>query len=53
MAERERERETIDLTINKPNTIERANCIMARYDCGISNQQQIGTGVIEPARKQN
>lgn len=48
-----RERETIDLTINKTNTIERANCIMARYDCGISNQQQVGTGVIELARKQN
>ena len=46
----ERERETkfaIDLTINKPGRIDRANCIKARYDAGISNFRQDGTGVIE------
>ena len=48
--ERERERErkfTIDLTLNKPRTIDRANCIKARYDAGISNFKQDGTGVVE------
>lgn len=46
----ERERETkfaIDLTINKPGRIDRANCIKARYDAGISNFKQDGTGVVE------
>lgn len=46
----ERERETkfaIDLTINKPGRIDRANCIKARYDAGISNFRQDGTGVVE------
>ena len=50
LIEREREREmrfAIDLTINKPGRIDRANCIKARYDAGISNFRQDGTGVIE------
>nr|DAI61080.1 MAG TPA: Cytosine specific methyltransferase [Caudoviricetes sp.] len=32
----------VDGTINKPQQREIANCIKARYDCGISNQQQVG-----------
>lgn len=46
---REREsKQSVDLTLNKPRTIDRANCITARYDAGVSNRQKEGTGVIEP-----
>lgn len=38
---------TIDLTINQPKKIKIANCIKARYDAGISNFKQDGSGVIE------
>ena len=44
------ERETkfaIDLSINEPRAIDRANCIKARYDAGISNFKKDGTGVVE------
>lgn len=34
------------MTINKPKKKDVANCIMARGDRGISNQQSIGTGVV-------
>ena len=37
----------IDLTLNEPRAIDRANCIKARYDAGISNFKQDGTGVVE------
>ena len=37
-----------DGSIKKPRPKEVANAIMARYDCGVSNQQSIGTMVIEP-----
>ena len=37
----------IDLTLNEPRAIDRANCIKARYDAGISNFRQDGTGVVE------
>ena len=38
----------IDGTINKPRGgLTVANCITARYDCGISNQRQLGTMVLE------
>lgn len=37
----------VDLSIKKTKNIDVANCILARTDCGISNQQSIGTGVIE------
>lgn len=40
----------IDLTLNAPRAIDRANCIKARYDAGISNFRQDGTGVIELQR---
>ena len=45
-----KEKTAIDLTIYKPKTIETANCIMARYDCGISSKQSIGVGVCEVDR---
>ena len=50
---RERERESkqpVDLTLNKPRTINRANCITARYDAGVSNRQKEGTGAVESER---
>lgn len=37
-----------DGTINEPKERERANCIKARYDAGISNFKQDGTMVCEP-----
>ena len=40
----------IDLTIKNPDSLSVANCIKSRYDCGISNQQSDGTGVIECQR---
>ena len=46
----ENEISTVDLSVKKPKTIESANCILARYDCGISNQQSIGSGVCELTR---
>lgn len=47
-AEQSRAEQTcIDGTINKPQKREIANCITARYDCGISNQQQTGIVVAE------
>ena len=36
-----------DMTVNNPKVINVMNCITARYDCGISNQQSIGGGIIE------
>lgn len=33
-----------DITVNNPKVINVMNCITARYDCGISNQQSIGGG---------
>jgi DNA (cytosine-5)-methyltransferase 1 len=37
-----------DMTINQPRFRDIANTIKARYDCGIENQKQTGTAVIEP-----
>ena len=46
--DRQTDRQTcVDGTINKPQQREIANCIKARYDCGISNQQQVGNMVAE------
>lgn len=45
------EKETIDLSINEPGTIDKANCIKARYDAEISNFRQDGSGVIECQKK--
>ena len=41
------QKECCDMTINQPKLIDKANCIPARYDCGISNQRSFGSGVIE------
>lgn len=37
-----------DMTINEPRFRDVANTIKAKYDCGIENQKQTGTAVIEP-----
>lgn len=50
LTDRQTDRQTIDLSINKPNIIKSANCIKARYDAGISNFKSDGTGVIEWSR---
>ena len=42
-----------DMTVNNPSTIDIANCITARYDSGISNLAQSGTGVVETGIVQN
>ena len=47
LTDRQTDRQTVDLCIKEPRAIERANCITARYDCGISNQQAFGNGVVE------
>lgn len=39
------EQTCIDGTICNPQRRDIANCIKARYDCGISNQQQVGNMV--------
>ncbi len=36
-----------DCTINNPKLRDVANCIPARYDCGVSNYKQFGTSVVE------
>lgn len=36
-----------DCTINSPRLRDVANCIPARYDCGVSRYRQFGTSVIE------
>ena len=48
--ERTNERATVDLCLKKPRVIDRANCIKARYDDGISNLQADGSGVCEWSR---
>ncbi len=40
----------VDGTINNPREKEIANCIPARYDCGVSNQQSTGNMVVEKIR---
>ena len=41
------DRQTVDLCIKNPRVIDKANCIKARYDDGISNLQADGSGVVE------
>lgn len=43
---------TVDLCVKHPREISVANCIKARYDCGISNLQADGSGVVEQSRTQ-
>ena len=45
------EQTCVDLSINRPERCEIANCIKARYDAGISNFKADGTGVVEETRK--
>lgn len=42
------QRECCDMSDNNPNTREIANCIVQRYDKGISAMRQEGTAVAEP-----
>lgn len=42
------DREVVDGTINDPGVKEVANCIKARYDCGVTNYKSDGTMVVEP-----
>lgn len=42
-----------DMTVNNPSIIDIANCITARYDCGVSTRVQSGTGVVETGIVQN
>lgn len=37
---------TVDLSLNEPKKTDICNCIKARYDAGISNFKQDGTGVV-------
>lgn len=41
------EKAPVDLSINNPNKKTVSNCITAREDRGISNQQSVGNGVVE------
>ena len=43
----------IDGTINNPREKEIANCILTRYDCGVSNFQSTGNMVVEKIPKIN
>ena len=43
----------VDGTINNPREKEIANCILARYDCGVSNLQSNGNMVVEKMQKIN
>lgn len=45
--DRQTDRQTVELTVNDPKSIEKSNCIPARYDCGISKYKTTGSGVIE------
>ena len=45
--DRQTDRTVVDGTINNPRQRDVANCIKARYDCGISNQSSDGTLVVE------
>lgn len=42
------DREVVDGTINDPKVKDVANCIKARYDCGVTNYKSDGTMVVEP-----
>lgn len=45
--DRQTDRTVVDGTIKNPRQRDVANCIKARYDCGISNQRSDGTMVVE------
>lgn len=39
--------EAVDLSVNKPDTLDVANCVSARTDRGISNRRSEGSGVVQ------
>ena len=39
--------EAVDLSVNKPDTLDIANCVSARTDRGISNRRSEGSGVVQ------
>lgn len=45
--DRQTDRQTIDLSTNRPRVIDQANTIMARQDRGVSIHQAEGSGVVE------
>lgn len=50
LTEQSEGKKCVDGTINNPRKKEIANCIIARYDCGVSNQQSTGNMVVEKIR---
>ena len=50
LTEQSEGKKCVDGTINNPREKEIANCIKARYDCGVSNQQSTGNMVVEKIR---
>lgn len=38
---------TCDMSVNNPKAKDIANCITARYDCGVSNNKSVGVAVVE------
>lgn len=50
LTEQSEGKKCVDGTINNPREKEIANCITARYNCGVSNQQSTGNMVVEKIR---
>lgn len=53
LTEQSESKKCVDGTINNPREKEIANCIKARYDCGISNLRSDGNMVVEKMQKIN
>lgn len=53
LTEQSEGKKCVDGTINNPREKEIANCIPARYDCGVSNQRSTGNMVVEKIPKIN
>lgn len=53
MKDKVEEKECCDATLNNPKIIDVANCITARYDCGIQNYRSVGVSVIEKVKIKN
>lgn len=53
LTEQSEGKKCVDGTINNPKEKEIANCIPARYDCGVSNQRSTGNMVVEKMQKIN
>lgn len=50
LTEQSEGKKCVDGTINNPKEKKVANCIPARYDCGVSNQRSTGNMVVEKIR---